>query len=110
MWAIGRLKRWPRSNQSFALLSGGSGRDDFLGYQPFAMNPRVINPPQGHLYSANHPFDAGNPRRVIPGYYAPTDRANRIGELLAADGPLGLAEFKAMQLDTVKPQALAMVR
>lgn len=110
MWAIGRLKRWPRSNQSFALLNGASGRDDFLGYQPFAMNPRQVNPTEGHLYSANQPFDAGNPRRVIPGYYAPTDRANHIAELLAADGPLGLAEFKAMQLDTAKPQAVAMVR
>jgi penicillin G amidase len=47
---------------------------------------------------------------VIPGYYAPTDRARRIEELLSAAGPMGLAEFKAMQLDTVKPQSLAMVR
>ncbi len=110
MWAIGRLKRWPRSNQSFALLNGANGRDDFLGYQPFSMNPRVVNPKEGHLYSANHPYDAANPRRVIPGYYAPTDRALRIGQLLGSDDQLGLADFKTMQLDTTKPQSLARVQ
>lgn len=110
MWAIGRLKRWPNSNNSFGLLNGASGRDDFLGYQPFTANPRVINPREGQLFSANNPYDGGNPRRIIPGYYAPSERANRIAELLDAEPNLNLSYFKAMQMDNRRPQALAIVK
>ena len=108
-WAIGRLKRWPKSNNSFALLSGGSDRDKFLGYQPFAMNPRTVNPAAGHVYSANHPYDQDSPRRIVPGYYAPSERAQRLGELLATDTLMDQTSFRHIQLDTRRPQALAMV-
>ncbi|PAU88893.1 penicillin acylase family protein [Pseudomonas sp. WN033] len=110
MWAIGRLKRWPASSNGFALLNGSSGRDDFLGYQPFSANPRVINPREGYLFSANNPYPNSNPRRILPGYYAPSERAERLAEMLNSDEPFDLARFKAMQLDTQRPQALAMVR
>ena len=110
MWAIGRLKRWPNSNNSFALLSGSSERDNFRGYQPFSMNPRVVNPDDGQIFSANNPYGDGNSRRVLPGYYAPADRANRIAELLGAQQTPDLSYFKSMQLDTARPQALTMIR
>lgn len=109
MWAIGRLKRWPNSNNSYSLLSGSSGQDDFLGYQPFSANPRVINPASGHIFSANNPYPAGSPRRVMPGYYAPSERAERLAELLDNDSQFDLSQFKDMQLDTRRPQALAML-
>lgn len=109
MWAIGRLKRWPNSNNSYSLLSGSSGRDDFLGYQPFSANPRIINPPSGHLFSANNPYPTPGTQRVMPGYYAPSERAERLNELLDNDQQFDLARFKDMQLDTRRPQALAML-
>lgn len=109
MWAIGMLKRWPNSNNSFTLLNGSSGRDDFAGYQAFSANPRIINPSSGQIFSANHPYPNGNPRRRLPGYYAPSERAERLGELLAAEQQFDLAQFKNIQLDTKRPQALAML-
>lgn len=109
MWAIGRLKRWPTSNNSYSLLSGSSGRDDFLGYQPFSANPRIINPPSGHIFSANNPYPTARTQRVLPGYYAPSERAERLSELLSSTEQFDLASFKDMQLDTRRPQALAML-
>tara|TARA_R110002051_G_scaffold140454_5_gene213334 strand:+ start:27196 stop:29688 length:2493 start_codon:yes stop_codon:yes gene_type:complete len=109
MWAIGTLKRWPSSNNSYSLLSGSSGRDDFLGYQPFSANPRVINPSSGHIFSANNPYPGSGTRRVLPGYYAPSERAERLKELLDNDEQFDLARFKDMQLDTRRPQALAVL-
>lgn len=110
MWAIGKLKRWPTSSNGFALLNGGSGRDEFLGYQPFADNPRIINPREGYVFSSNNPYPEKNVRRRLPGYYAPTERAQRLSELLEQEGTFDLSRFKAMQLDDQRPQALAMVQ
>lgn len=108
-WAIGRIKRWPSSNNGFALLSGSASRDEFMGYQPFSANPREVNPRSGQVLSANNPPQTQNPRRILPGYYAPVDRAARIEELLDVDRPLNLLDFKAMQMDSRRPQAQAMV-
>ncbi|MEH6491352.1 penicillin acylase family protein [Halopseudomonas sp.] len=110
MWAIGKLKRWPSSSNGFALLNGSSGRDEFLGYQPFENNPRIINPREGYIFSTNNPYPEKNVRRSVPGYYAPTERAQRLSELLQQDETFDLSRFKAMQLDEQRPQALAMVQ
>lgn len=110
MWAIGRLKRWPNSNNGFSLLNGSTNDDAFRGYQPFASNPRVVNPSHGYVFSANHPYPGSNPRRLLPGYYAPTERSERLAELLDNDIAFDLSQFKAMQLDTLRPQALAMLK
>ena len=110
MWAIGLIKRWPRSNNGFSLLNGSTSEDAFRGYQPFASNPRVINPPEGHVFSANHPYPDSNPRRQLPGYYAPSERAERLAELIDTGDTFDLSQFKAMQLDTRRPQALAMLQ
>ena len=45
----------------------------------------------------------------MPGYYAPSERAERLNELLDNDQQFDLARFKDMQLDTRRPQALAML-
>ena len=108
-WSIGRIKRWPDSNYSFALLSGAAERDEFMGYQPFSANPREINPRSGRVWSANNPPPTDNPRRMLRGYYAPPDRAERIAELLDVDRPLNLLDFKAMQMDDRRPRAQAMI-
>lgn len=110
MWAIGKLKRWPTSSNGFALLNGSSGRDEFLGYLPFVDNPKIINPREGYLFSTNNPYPEQNVRRRVPGYYAPTERAQRLKELLEQEGSFDLSRFKSMQLDDQRPQALAMVQ
>lgn len=108
MWAMGKLK--PQSSRNrFRLLNGGSGRDDFTGYQPFSANPRIINPRSGIIYSANHPYPGSGNRRLLEGYYAPSERAERLAELLEGREQLELSDIKSFQLDNQRPQALAMV-
>ncbi|TVP88774.1 MAG: penicillin acylase family protein [Pseudomonadaceae bacterium] len=109
-FTLGRLKRWPNSNNSFSLLDGAAEDDLFQGYRPFSSNPRSINPRSGMLWSTNQPFPDNNPRRHIPGYYAPSERSERLRELLQVDATFDLADFKAMQLDNQRPQALAMLQ
>ncbi len=110
MWAIGLIKRWPNSNNGFSLLNGSTSDDAFRGYQPFAANPRMVNPAKGHVFSANNPYPQSNPSRLLPGYYAPSERAERLGELLNNNDTFDLSQFKAMQLDTHRAQALAVLR
>lgn len=110
MWATGRLKRWPHSNNSFTLLDGANHQQDFLGYQPFAANPRVINPREGYIYNANNAYPSRNPRRAVPGYYAPAERSERLATLLASQESFDFSDFKAMQLDSQRSQALAMIK
>ena len=109
MWATGRLKRWPNSNNSFSLLDASNRRDDFLGYQPFAANPKRVNPASGFIYSTNSPYDENNPRRAVPGYYAPGERAERLTTLLESRNSFDFSVFKAMQLDSQRPHAVAMI-
>lgn len=109
MWATGRLKRWPNSNNSFTLLDGANRQHDFLGYQPFAANPRLINPRDGYIYNANSPYPRDNPRRAVPGYYAPAERAERLSTLLASQDNFDFATFKNMQLDNKRAQALTII-
>ena len=109
MWATGRLKRWPHSNNSFTLLDGANRQHDFMGYQPFSANPRQINPRSGYLYNANSPYPNDNPRRALPGYYAPAERAERLSSLLTSQDSFDFTDFKHMQLDSRRVQALAMI-
>lgn len=109
LWATGRLKRWPNSNNSFSLLDGANRQHDFLGYQPFSANPRIINPREGFIYNTNSPYPASNPRRAVPGYYAPVERGERLASLLSSQDSFDFASFKAIQLDNQRSQARAMV-
>lgn len=49
-------------------------------------------------------------RRILPGYYAPAERAERLAELLKSRDSLDFSVFKAMQLDSQRPHAVAMVQ
>jgi penicillin G amidase len=52
-WAVAALIERPDHVNSFLMLDGASGADDVLGFYPFELNPRTINPEWGYIYSAN---------------------------------------------------------
>jgi penicillin amidase len=98
-WASARLPIRPKHVNSKMILDGASGKDDILGYYDFERNPKNINPESGVLYSANNQTaDMGN--GLVPGYYAPTDRASRITELLATEEIHSVDFMKKMLLDS----------
>jgi penicillin amidase len=83
-WAAGKLPIRPEHVNPNLILDGSTGADEWLGYSDFEYNPQVLNPEKGYLITANNqPADMGN--GLVPGYYVPSNRANRIEELLGND-------------------------
>jgi len=83
-WAAGKLPKRPSHVNPMLILDGSSGKDDIEGWYDFSLNPQILNPEKGVLYTANNqPADMGN--GLVPGYYVPGNRAARIEELLFND-------------------------
>ena len=104
----GQPKRFPGSIpkhvNSKLILDGASGKDDQLGSYDFSHNPQQVNPESGLIYSANNqPADMGD--GLIPGYYAPTDRPQRILELLSKKQKFTPEDMKPILMDNVTPTA-----
>ncbi len=100
-WAAGRIPVRPEHVDNKALLDGASGKDERLGFVPFAENPHLRNPPWGYIVTANNkstvkPVGAV---RDLEGYWQPGDRAGRIEERLAEQETWSLEELQAIQLD-----------
>ncbi len=102
-WAAAKLVKRPAHVNSSTILDGASGRDDPLGFYDFSSNPQILNPASGALYTANNqPADTGI--GLIPGYYVPRDRAERIEEYLFSDEMQWDADkMKSMLLDNTSP-------
>lgn len=66
------------------ILNGASGEDDVIGYIPFHQNPKLINPPEGIILTANHlPTYELKGYGKPEGYWQESDRGRRIYELLS---------------------------
>ena len=104
-WASARLPIRPSHVNSKMILDGASGKDDILGYYDFSLNPHLINPKKGYLYTANNqPEDMGN--GYVPGYYAPQDRPQRIVKFLNSQQKFSAEDMKTLLLDNTTPMAL----
>lgn len=109
IFAGGALVRRPDGVDGHQLQDGASGRGDWLGYRPFAENPRKVNPEEGYAYSANHRwyFEAGEGSEgrgpALQGYFSPDDRWMRIDEKIKEEGRWDLSRHTALQLDVTKP-------
>jgi penicillin amidase len=80
-WAAGKIPARPPQVNPQVILDGSSGDDDPTGWLDFRDNPQIINPSRGVLYTANNqPDDMG--KGLVAGYYVPSNRADRIEELL----------------------------
>jgi penicillin G amidase len=83
-WAAGKLPIRPKHVNPQVILDGSTGLDDPQGWYDFSLNPQILNPEKGALYTANNqPADMGN--GLVPGYYVPANRAKRIEELIFTD-------------------------
>ena len=52
-WGCASLIKRPEGTNSWTILDGTTGKDDPLGFYPFSVNARTINPSWGYIYSAN---------------------------------------------------------
>ena len=83
-WAAGKIPVRPAHVNPQLILDGSTGADDPLGWLDFSQNPQILNPAKGVLYTANNqPDDMGT--GLVAGYYVPSNRAQRIEELVVTD-------------------------
>ncbi|HEX2037214.1 MAG TPA: penicillin acylase family protein, partial [Chloroflexota bacterium] len=83
---------------------GWTGEHEWVGYVPFESLPRVIDPPQGFIATANQAVIAED-EPYIAHEFSPPFRAARIVELLSAEGRLAPDEIAAIQGDTTSRAA-----
>lgn len=86
-------------------LAGWEKSSDWQGFIPFAELPRIYNPPDGAIATANNKLvDASYPY-YLSGFFEPPHRVRRIQELLAAKQTHSQNDLARIQLDSVSRHA-----
>jgi penicillin amidase len=105
-----------RNGTPYLPLDGSSGEHEWEGYIPYDELPRVLNPPEHFIATANaRPVDATYPYYI--GYFFDIGyRVSRIKELLKAEDILTFEGVRAIQADSyalaaerLKPMLIADV-
>ncbi|HXG53497.1 MAG TPA: penicillin acylase family protein [candidate division Zixibacteria bacterium] len=86
-------------------LEGWRKENDWLGYAPFEELPRLFNPPEGIIASANHPIADASYPRYLSHFFEPPYRIERIRRVLAEKRELSPDDCAALQLDVVSLHA-----
>jgi penicillin amidase len=90
-------------------LKGWDAQDDWQGYIPFGELPRLYNPPQGSLATANHRIAVGNCPYYLSHFYEPPHRIRRIEQLLKSRDKFSAEQLAAMQLDRQSLHAVDLI-
>ncbi|RHX88020.1 penicillin acylase family protein [Leptospira stimsonii] len=109
-WAVGRFPIRGKKSNPRKFLDGASGEDDWKGYLPSNQNPKLINPPEGIILTANHlpAYELkgfGKPE----GYWQESDRGRRIYELLSQRQRWSVDDVKKVQTDVLAFSARSIV-
>lgn len=101
-YAVGRFPIL-KSGNSRKILEGSTGESDVLGYVPTKDNPKIINPKNGIIVTANNLVTNKNlPGLGRPdGNWQPPDRFQRLVGILETQEKWSLEELAAIQNDTV---------
>ena len=90
-------------------LDGWIEDNDWLGYVPFSELPRIYNPPEGVIATANNRIvDASYPH-YLSHFFEPPSRICRIKELLAVKKSLSINDMEAIQNDLVSLYAKELI-
>lgn len=100
-WAVGRFSIRPEGISGHEINDGSNGSADWLGIVPFAQNPKLINPDNGMIITANHlpTLKPVGPLPLVTGYFRPADRARRIHQLLTTRETWTTRELMQVQTD-----------
>ena len=107
-----RSRTAPEPNGNWALPGSGDA-DDWRGFVPADLLPRIMNPKQGLIFSANH-RSVGSfypiPLGLGTGSLGDTIRSWRLRELLGRSGKFTPEEVLDIHNDTVNPARREIVR
>src|SRR5262245_12169023 len=94
----GKIPRRTRT-PTLVPLAGWEEQNEWLGYIPFEELPRILNPPEGVIATANNRIaDAAYPY-YLSQFFEPPNRIRRIEQLLTGKEKFSTDELAAMQLD-----------
>jgi penicillin amidase len=82
-------------------VPGWDAKYDWQGFLPFEEMPRVIDPPEGEIVTANDKITPPGYKPFLSFDWFPPYRSDRIRELLAKRPKHSIASFEAIQADTV---------
>ena len=97
-----------RSQSTTILFDGTTSESDWLGYVPFEEMPKLFNPAQNFIASANNKTVQSFPYH-ISNIWEPSSRIERITELLKGKEKHSIEDFKDYQLDFVSKYAERIV-
>ena len=100
----GRIPNRPRG-PSLLPLAGWEESDDWQGFIPFDELPRIYNPPDGVIATANNKIVDPSYPYYLSCFFEPPYRVRRIQELLAAKQTHSLHDLAKIQLDSVSLHA-----
>ncbi|MEK7210156.1 MAG: penicillin acylase family protein [Candidatus Binatota bacterium] len=86
-------------------LPGWSGEFEWRGHIPFGELPRLYNPPEGVIATANNRIADESYPYYLSDLFDPPYRIRRIKELLSANKKLSLERMAEIQSDTVSVHA-----
>ncbi|HUS14162.1 MAG TPA: penicillin acylase family protein [Chloroflexia bacterium] len=94
--------RWPirKAGTGLVPVDGATGANDWTGYVPYEQMPRVYNPPEHFLVTANNRVVGPDYPYLVNGWWGPWFRAERITQMLTAKDKLSVDDIKAIQYDT----------
>ena len=88
----------------------GSGEFDWKGHIPFPELPRLYNPPEGIIATANNSIADPSYPYYLSALFDGPYRIERIKELLLAKEKLSLDDMVKIQVDTVSLQAKKVIK
>ncbi len=105
----GKIPLRPQS-PSLLPLPGWSGECDWEGYIPFHELPRLYNPPEGLIATANNRIVDHSYGHYLSDLFEPPYRIWRLKELLTAKEKFSLKDMAEIQQDAVSIQAQEIIR
>src|SRR5262245_43084614 len=90
-------------------LDGSIEENNWLGYIPFRELPRIYNPPEGVIATANNRIVGESYPHYLSHFFEPPSRIRRIKELLVAKKSFSISDMEAMQNDRVSLYATELI-
>ncbi len=100
-YSVGRFPILKSGNPR-KILEGSTGENDVIGYVPSSLNPKLVNPKNGIIATANNKVTSGKIPGLnsVEGNWQPADRFLRISSVLGRQEKWSLEEMAAFQNDT----------
>ncbi len=108
-FCAGKFPRRSWAGTGTWILDGASPAHSWRGYLTWAELPKVINPPEGFLVTANNRVAPNLPPTIACGFWEPAYRATRIATLLDRCPTARVEDMARIQTDVLSVQAAGIL-